>query len=87
MEKKRWLAILNGEQVQWIKNTAEAVGISGSAVVGEALNKVMKGGGKEFKGDLLSSKLRLQLQAIDHRIKAAEQEKAELLKNKQLNNA
>lgn len=79
MAKKHWLAVLDEESAEYIKNMGADVSMSGSDVINQAIKWVSANHEKAFKKHLTHVKLAIQMEKIDGKIRAAEEEKKELL--------
>jgi len=77
---KKWLVVLTEEQHDWIKATAEEVGIKGSDIVREILDRVMSEDTRKFKASLANTQLKIRLQTINDKRAALDEEVRELKK-------
>lgn len=61
---KKWLVVVKDEQYDWIKRTAEEVGLKGSAVVREVIERARTKDNKEIRQSLLQASEREQLEDL-----------------------
>ncbi len=77
---KKWLVVLTEEQHEWIKRTSEEVGIKGSDIVREIIDRVMADNPRQFKNSMANAQLKIRLQALNDKRAAIEEEANELKK-------
>ena len=75
---KKWVTPITDEQYDWVKDTAEATGVSGADIVRAAVELAMKD--REFKSSLAESQLRLQLASLTAKKSALEAQEKTLQK-------
>lgn len=70
----KWMAVLEDEQVKWIKEAVKKSGTNGSLVIREAINRVRQSDGGDFISSLANAKLKSRLEALDKEKKRLEAE-------------
>ncbi len=75
---KKWLVVLTEEQHEWIKATAQEVGIKGSDIVREIIDRTMGDNPRQFKNSMANAQLKIKLQAINDKRAALDEEVAKL---------
>ena len=76
--KKRWLLFVPPHLQQWIRETADETGLLGSEVISELIERVIKDGSKQFKASLAIARTRRELENIQEKRAALEQEEQAL---------
>lgn len=75
---KKWLMVVTDEQHEWIKTTAREVGLKGSDIVRELIDRVRQEDDRKFKASLAQTQLKNRLQALNDKEAAIQEEKREL---------
>ena len=75
---KKWLVVLTEEQHEWIKDTSSKVGLKGSDIVREIVDRVMNEDSKKFRESLANAQLKMKLQSINDKKAALMEEEREL---------
>jgi hypothetical protein len=76
---RKWMASLSDEQYDWVKQTSEDVGIEGSAIIRECIDKCRKENPRQFTDSLISAKAKIQLDDLLDK-KATLEEEIKLLR-------
>lgn len=75
---KKWLAVLRDEQYEWLKDTSKEVGLKGSHVIRELIDRAMTEDNKRFKQSLAQTQLKIKLQNLNDKKAAILEEEREL---------
>lgn len=80
---KKWLTVITEEQYEWIKDTSEKVGLKGSDMIREILDRAMAEDQKKFRASLANIQVKIKLQSINDRKIALQEEEREVRKQLQ----
>ncbi len=75
---KKWLIVLTEEQHEWIKETSETVGIKGSDIVREVIDRTMSEDPKRFQMSLVQAQVKIKLKSLNDRKAAILEEETKL---------
>lgn len=77
---KKWLVVLTEEQHDWIKTLSQDVGLKGSDIIREMIDRTMGDNPRQFKASLANAQLKIRLQVLNDKRAALEEEAKELKK-------
>jgi predicted transcriptional regulator len=77
-KKRKWMAALEDRNYDWVKETSEQTGVSGSAIINALIERESKDKSFSFRSELAQERLKIELQRLNDKQAELENQKQEL---------